>query len=266
MQHRRASDLYTALAGLLREAGQAAWASRSGGARRKADGSEVTEADLRSEEILLAGLSRLFPRDALVSEEGGGEAEAAGTWYVDPLDGTAAFLEGLAHWGPTLCRVVDGRFVAGALYLPRLDEFFFAELGGGAWLDGERLQAGDPGRVSRWDALCVPSRFHRRGPFPWNGRVRALGSTAVHLAQVARGAALGALVFAREPWDLGAGALLVQEAGREVLWTDGRPVLGPGPGPLPVLAGAPTALRSLLPEVQALVGFAGPARTTYPPT
>lgn len=236
-----------ALTPLLRRAGRIALdAAAEAVAVRKADGSVVTEADRRAEDVLVEGLRHLFPDDAIVGEEGthvAGRSDA--TWFVDPLDGTTAYLEGFAYWGPTICRAVGQRWMIGVFHLPRLGEMYHAERGRGAWLDGRRLRSHDV-PVTADSALCLPSRYHLRAPLPWPGRVRALGSTAAHLSLVARGAAVAAVVPWYSPWDIGCGVLLVQEAGRLVVTLDGRAVDGPRPGrPLPVLAGASTPIGLL---------------------
>lgn len=236
-----------AVGSLLREAGAIALRELAHlRPERKSDGSVVTAADRLCEAHLVEGLSALFPNDAVVGEEGASTSGSSGaTWYVDPLDGTAAYVEGLAYWGPTVCRVVEGRYDAGWLYLPRLDEMYLAKRGGGAWRNGARLRAGDA-PVDGDASICLPSRFHRRMPLPWPGRVRAVGSTAAHLALVASGSAIATVIPSFQPWDVGCGFLLVSEAGRRVETAEGHLVEGPETGShLPVLAGAPTALRVL---------------------
>src|SRR5690242_4899180 len=94
---------------LLRSAGEVALGHfRTVRPEDKADGSEVTRADREVEDLLVEGLSSAFPGDAIESEEGSHVSGGEATWYVDPIDGTSSFLEGLAHWGPTVCRIADG--------------------------------------------------------------------------------------------------------------------------------------------------------------
>jgi myo-inositol-1(or 4)-monophosphatase len=215
----------------------------------KADGTPVTEADRATEEHIVEQLARRFPGEAILSEEGHRVSAPPGSpcWYVDPIDGTGAFVSQLAYWGPTICRVVDGALHVGAFYVPRVREYWYAESGGGAWRDDRRLRTGDAAAVARDDILFLPSRFHRRQPIPWPGKVRALGSSAAHLAHVAAGGVLATLIPQWELWDVGCGALLIREAGRVIWGADGEPLdperVRPG---LPLLAGAPTALRALV--------------------
>ena len=245
-------SLRAEVAHLLERAGEVAlsWFRRAA-PERKADGTAVTAADRAVEEVLVEGLARSFPGEGVVSEEGGrvDPRPGAPTWYVDPIDGTSGFVAQLAYWGPTICRVVDGGLQVGGFYVPRLREHWYAEVGGGAWRDEDRLLAPDPGRVGREDLLFVPSRFHLWPPAPWPGKVRALGSGAAHLCHVAAGNGLVAFVPQWSLWDVGCGALLIRESGR-VIWDGSGAVVAPeavSPG-LPFLAGAPTALRTLVGE------------------
>ncbi len=214
----------------------------------KADGTPVTEADRAVEERMVDRLSRLFPGESVRSEEGHRVDGRPGApcWYVDPIDGTGGFVAELCYWGPTLCRVVDGRLHVGAFYVPRLKELWYAERGGGAWRDDQRLRPPDPEHVRGDDLLFLPSRFHRKGPIHWPGKVRALGSSAAHLAHVSAGSGLATFIPQWALWDIGCGTLLVREVGREICGLDGQPVepelVAPG---LPLLFGARNALRSL---------------------
>ena len=215
---------------------------------RKADGSEVTAADRAVEALLVDRLHRAFPDDGITSEEGSHlDGTSGAVWHVDPIDGTSSFVEGLAHWGPTVVRATPERLDVGAFWQPRLREFWFAGHGHGAWRDGERLPPPPERAPTRSGAMCVPSRFHRAGPLPWPGKVRALGSSAAHLALVAAGSADLALIPEWSLWDVGCGALLVTETGRVVTDLDGQPVdVATCRRGLPILAGAPTAIRPLV--------------------
>jgi myo-inositol-1(or 4)-monophosphatase len=185
----------------------------------KSDGSEVTDADMAANEVLTEGLSRLFPGEAIVSEEGQHEAAAGAraVWYIDPIDGTGAFTEGLAHWGPTVCRVVDGKLDVGAFVTPRLGESWFAAEGGGAWRNGVQLHAAPVPPDPRQRSVYMPSRAHRLASLDWRGRTRSLGCSAAHLALVASGGAVAAVLPTWAVWDVGCGILLVRESGRVVV-------------------------------------------------
>lgn len=88
----------------------------------------VTVADRRIEAVLRVAIAERWPRDMIVGEEDGisGEIGAARRWFIDPIDGTKAFLTGMAGWGTLLGVVEDGRAVAGWMDQPVLGELFSA--------------------------------------------------------------------------------------------------------------------------------------------
>lgn len=244
----------TVLWTILEAAGRPALALQGRAARRnKTDGSVVTEADVKAQEIIGDRLSTAFPGVPIVGEEDGLDDDpgCGQRWYVDPIDGTAVYVEGLAHWGPTVALVDDDGPVLGALWLPRLGELWYAHRGQGAWHGDDRLHNEVQDQAHRNDVLYVPSRFHHVYPFPWPGKTRSLGSTAVHLALVASGSAGGAIVGRYAPWDVACGLLLVEEAGRVITDRNARPLAplttpaeqaDPQMGSQPFLAGDPTII------------------------
>ena len=237
------------LADVLAEAGRASLELvRRADPRAKADGTRVSDADLAAQDVLLRRIGDAFPDDVLRSEEcdPGPAPEGRATWWIDPLDGTSPFLEGLAHWGPTVARAVDGVFVAGAFHTPRTGEHWFAARGAGAYRDGLRLRPPDIATAGRDDVLALPSAAHRAFPIHWPGRIRALGSTAAHLTMVASGGAAAGLVAAWSPWDIGAGVLLVTEAGRALVDLSGTPIDPMKHPDQPFLAASPALVGALV--------------------
>lgn len=231
----RAGDAAMALFGSARE-------------RRKADGSPVTEADKQSEAILVAGLSLAFPDDAIRSEEGLADETGRRQWYVDPLDGTGSFLEGLAYWGPTLGLVKADTPAYGALYLPRTRDYFHAE-GGQAWWNDTLLTPLSAEPPTRRDILYIPSRLHAHVRLDWPGKARNLGSIAGHLAMVAAGGAAGTLVPAGwQPWDVACGLAMLDAVGGEVRTIGGEPFSIARHRGQSFVAGAPGTVRWMLAE------------------
>lgn len=212
----------------------------------KSDGSPVSDADKEVEAFLTEELQRAFPGVGVRGEEGATVEGPEGTFWVDPIDGTQAYLDGLPYWGPAVTWVRDGELVMGGFYAPPLDEMWFAAAGAGAFRSGVRLEA----RWDRWErskqVVLAPSRFHRGPRIDWRGKVRAFGSSAAHLALVASGAAVAAIVPRWSLWDVGCGALLITEVGGELVGLDGQPidVVAVEQG-LPFMAGASTALHDL---------------------
>lgn len=240
-----------ALQALLLAAGRMALDAQVGVAwASKADGSPVSEADKAIDAFLAEGLTEAFPGMGVVGEEGASRQGEKGTFFVDPIDGTEAYLQRLAQWGPTVTAVIDGRVDFGAFYAPAVDEFWFVARGHGAWRNGVRLPMLSDAGPAQKQVIFVPSRFHQGPRVDWKGKVRALGSTAAHLAHVAGGAGVAAIIPKWSLWDVGCGALMIEEVGGKVCGFDGRPVdLVAGPVGLPLLAGASTALQMLTAEL-----------------
>ncbi len=201
-----------ALHALLVEAGELAL-SLPADPTRKEDGTLVTVADRALEEVLVARLRVAFPEDAIEGEEGATVAGTSGArWYVDPIDGTGAFVEGLPMWGPTVARVADERVTLAGFYVPRTRQYFSVS-GDRARLDGDDLASPvvprSPERI-----VFVPSRLHQDFDLRWGGKARSLGSTAAHLCLTAAGSARAAIVGPGwKPWDVLCGLGMIAATG-----------------------------------------------------
>jgi myo-inositol-1(or 4)-monophosphatase len=193
--------------------------------REKRDAGIVTEADLRSEELLVARIRAAFPRAAILTEEAGalegGDGELR--FVVDPLDGTTNFASGIPHFAVSIGVELEGELAFGAVYHPMLEELCLAERGGGAALDGRPIEVrrGVPLERSVW---ATGDLYERGARFEESlgrlGRVyascralRVQGSVALALAGVAAGRLDGFWLERSNSWDVAAGSLLVREAG-----------------------------------------------------
>lgn len=188
----------------------------------------VTEMDHRSEEYLLGEIRSRFPGDSILSEESGSiNGSHENIWIVDPLDGTVNYSHRLPIYSISIAYQVQGVLQMGVVYDPSLDECFSAERGKGAWLNG------DPIHVTRTTELIktllvTGFPYDRHGSdFDRNMRyfseltrnsqgVRRLGSAALDVCYVACGRFDGYWELSIHPWDVAAGALIVEEAGGKV--------------------------------------------------
>lgn len=84
----------------------------------------VTEADRAVERLIRDGLADLFPDHAIIGEEFGVSGDGRYRWFIDPIDGTRAFVTGQPMWGTLVGLTVDGQPVAGWMHLPVLDETY----------------------------------------------------------------------------------------------------------------------------------------------
>jgi myo-inositol-1(or 4)-monophosphatase len=194
----------------------------------------VTEADVASEKLLVERLRTLLPEASLLTEEGTGRDAAGGLrWVVDPLDGTTNFAHGYPVFSVSIALEEDGTVLLGVVHDPTRGETFTALRGKGAARNGDRLAVADARELG--DAMLVtgfPYDVHttRRDNLTQFAallkRARAVrrgGSAALDLANVAAGRLDGFWEESLAPWDMAAGALLVQEAGGEVTGYRGEP-------------------------------------------
>ena len=193
----------------------------------------VTEADRRSEALIVERLRTRFPKHAIVSEEGGGQKTASDyCWYVDPLDGTTNFAHGFPVFCVSLGLAYRSEVITGVVYDPTRDELFTAERGGGAYLNQQRIHVS---KISSIGESLVATGFppfmrehelnidlYYRFTRLTHG-VRRAGSAALDLGSVAAGRFEGFWELKLNSWDKAAGSLLVSEAGGRVTDMAGDP-------------------------------------------
>jgi myo-inositol-1(or 4)-monophosphatase len=184
----------------------------------------VSYVDKEAESQLVAGLTELLPESVFFTEEDTTEnAEGEWQWIIDPLDGTTNFL----HQIPVFCISVGLRYedelVLGIVYEINRQECFYGWKGGGVFINQSQVRVRRNNRLSdallatgfpyydydRTDAYLACLKY-----FMQNTRgIRRLGAAAVDLAYVACGRFDGFYEYSLQPWDVAAGAFLVQEAG-----------------------------------------------------
>ncbi len=216
----------------------------------KGPGDFVSQADMRAEDTLREELARARPHFAFLGEETGeqGQEDWEYRWVIDPLDGTTNFLHGIPHWAISIgvehrISETESEIVAGVIYNPASDELFWAEKGGGAFLNDKRLRVS-----SRRDmreavfATGIPFAATPRKPeflaiasrlMPQVAGIRRFGAAALDLAWVAAGRYDGFWELGLKKWDIAAGLILVREAGGFVTdpeggepYTEGHVVAG----------------------------------------
>lgn len=187
----------------------------------------VTEADHAAEKAIMDTIREKFPDHFILSEESGEMATPSEyKWIIDPIDGTVNY----AHGIPICCVSIgveqNGRMIMGAVYNPLINEFYFAERGQGATLNGETIKVSDKQTVMD---SCLVTGFPytyldmENGPLDVFARlirkgvpVRRLGSAAMDLCWVAAGRFDGFYEHKLNAWDSAAGFLIVEEAGGKV--------------------------------------------------
>lgn len=191
----------------------------------KGPGDFVSKADTEAERIIREELMTGRPTYGWLGEETGATAGADPTrrWIVDPLDGTTNFLHGMPHWAVSIALEHKGEIVSGVVYDAAKDELFWAEKGGGAWMNDRRLRvSGRRHMVEGVFATGVPFGAKKTLAatlgdltrlMPICAGVRRWGAASLDFAYVAAGRYDGFWERELKPWDMAAGLLLVREAG-----------------------------------------------------
>lgn len=194
----------------------------------------VTEADRKSESLIVARLLNRFPGHAILGEEGGttGAGGARYRWLVDPLDGTTNFAHGFPVFAVSIGLLEDGEPLIGAVYNPVTRDMFTAMKGEGAFRGQKRIHVSTVETLSK-SLLATGFPSHKRTQNPnihyyWeftlrSHGVRRAGSAALDLCSVACGQFEGFWEFGLKPWDTAAGMLIVKEAGGTVSDFSGGP-------------------------------------------
>jgi myo-inositol-1(or 4)-monophosphatase len=232
---------------VAREAGRVlleGWGTRPAFGFKSEDINLVTEYDKRSEALIVDRLARAFPDDRIVAEEGTNVAGTARAgqrvWYVDPLDGTTNFAHGLPIFSVSLGLWMNGRAVLGVVEAPALGWTFAGTTKaegapGGSTMNGKPIAPSATDRLG--GALLVTGFPYERNPVQNNlaewaaftaaaQGTRRLGSAALDLCFVACGWLDGYWERALHPWDLVAGAAIVEGAGGRATELDGTPFDG----------------------------------------
>ena len=199
----------------------------------KADQSPVSIADRSTEEFLRAEIARLFPGDTIVGEEFGETTGSTGRrWIVDPIDGTKSFIHGVPLYGVMIGLEEDGEIVAGAVYVPPLDELTVAARGKGCWWNGKRAAVSSTwhmsealllttdvasnykhGRGKAWDNLCGKAKLMRTWGDCYGHMLVATGRADVMVDPIT------------SPWDCAALKVIVEEAGGSFTDYSGKPTI-----------------------------------------
>jgi len=203
----------------------------------------VTEADLAAQEVVRGVLLSAFPDHHLVGEESDTAArfDAEYCWVVDPLDGTTNYVHQIPHYAVSVALAERGKPIVGVVFDPVNNECFTARRGGGAHLNGEKIQTSG---VTQLSQAVVAASFASKVRFPspeidqfvaavqsCQG-VRRTGSAALNLCYVACGRFDAFWALSTKAWDIAAGVVIVEEAGGAVTQLDGAPLRLEQPHPI----------------------------------
>ena len=200
--------------------------------RFKSDGTEVTDADKRAEEVMRESIGKRFPKHLVLGEEFGGPQGPTreSLWVLDPIDGTTSFAAGLPIFGTLIAFLENGEPQIGVIHFPAMGETVYAAKGSGCWVH-VRGEA-SPQQVRASQTIDIADAFISAGGTrpsdiepPATGRSCKLSSLilkprkfrfisdCVQHALVAQGRIDAAIDPEMNPWDIAALIPCVEEAG-----------------------------------------------------
>ncbi len=193
--------------------------------QEKSNQSYVTDLDHDLERLIRDRIAARFPNDQLTGEE----YEASGgsgprRWSIDPIDGTGNLVHHLPIWAVSIGLLDAGQPILGVIVLPILRELYWATLGGGAWCNGEPIQAApDADGFHNQDNVHLNTNALRvldSRTIP--GRLRTLGSCCAELVWASSGRLVSLCHLGEHAHDLAAGIVIAQEAGCQFGTVDGK--------------------------------------------
>ena len=192
----------------------------------------VSYVDKGSERLIVEALQKLLPEAGFVTEEGlATYHDEQYYWVVDPLDGTTNFIHRFPPYCVSIALCQGHNVLMGVVYEVTAGECYYAWQGGGAWLDGQRLQVSSHEVNDALLCLQLPYNSDAYRPvihrlidrfYGHAASVRMMGSAAMALCYVAAGRLDGYVEKYIGRWDYMAGALIVKEAGGRVTDYDGQ--------------------------------------------
>ena len=194
----------------------------------------VTEMDTWAETQIKKMLEGEFPDYGFLGEEGNRVTRThTCQWIVDPLDGTTNYAHGYPLFATSIGLEKDSEIIVGVVFNPVLDELFYAEKGGGAFLNGKPIHVSQTSELGKsllssgfpYDAWTNP----KNNTDEWKHllqrtiSLRCDGAASLDLCHVACGRIDGYWETGLEAWDMAAGSIIVQEAGGTVTSVSGKP-------------------------------------------
>jgi myo-inositol-1(or 4)-monophosphatase len=184
----------------------------------------VSYVDKASEQQLVSSLAKILPSAGFIAEEGTGSPSSNGlNWVIDPLDGTTNYIHGLPPFAISIALMEGDDVILGVIHEISLNETFWACKEGNAFLNGSAISVSAVNTIN--DSLIATGfpyyDYDRIAPFfktmehfmRYSHGLRRLGSAATDLAYVACGRFDAFYEYSLQPWDVAAGALIVQRAG-----------------------------------------------------
>ena len=170
----------------------------------------VSNADKKSEKIIIEELSKSRKKYSILSEEVGkiNNSDTDNMWIIDPIDGTTNFLHGIPHFAISIALKSKNEIISGLIFDPIKNEMFYAEKNNGAYFNNHRIRVSKKKKIEN----CLFATGGKE-EIKSNLNTRKSGSAALDMAYVAAGRADGFFQRNLNYWDIAAGIIIVKEAG-----------------------------------------------------
>ncbi len=185
----------------------------------------VTEVDKKSEEMIVSRLKKLTPEYSILGEEGTDFSGNEYKWIIDPLDGTVNFASGLPIFAVSFGLVKNKESILGLVYVPYLNETFWAIKNKGAFLNNKKIFVNKEISLNKsviatgfpYDrANCGNDKNNNnyfRHIMPKVRGIRRMGAACYDLCLVASGHLNGFWEMGLKEWDLAGAKCIIEEAG-----------------------------------------------------
>ena len=182
----------------------------------------VTQADSQCQQIIIDRIKESYPDHGFIAEEGDDgklfKQPPRGAdqvwWIIDPIDGTNNFAHGVSLFTVSIGAIYQGEPIVGVIFEPATESMYTAVKDGEAQLNGRRIAAGT-NDMDKFSSVSLDSHFPSYDGVPgWvceiiqRTRYRNLGTTALHMAYVAKGSFAGCIASTPKLWDIAAGAMI----------------------------------------------------------
>lgn len=196
----------------------------------------VSQADIAAETAVVQTIKDAYPNHAILSEESHSDrADAEHSWIIDPLDGTNNFIHGIPHFAVSIGYYQSGKGVLGIVTSPATGDWFVAAAGEGAWFNGQQIHVSQAQDLH--EAMIACGFYYDRDQMMQSTLdtigdlfrcqihgIRRCGAAALDLAYVAAGWFDAFFEYRLSPWDIAAGAVIIQESGGTVSDCFGNPI------------------------------------------
>lgn len=196
----------------------------------------VTAADLTCQQIIMDRIKENYPDHGFICEEGPEgklltqppRSSEQIWWTIDPIDGTNNYAHKLMNFCVVVGAIFEGKPVVGVIFEPATESMYTAATGTDAQLNASRINVSED-ELNKLTSVSIDSHFpdsQQKAILELirTTRFRNLGTTAMHLAYVAKGAMVGAVVSRIKIWELAAASIIIENAGGIVTDQQGKPI------------------------------------------